>query len=528
METWANSKNPSASMFWLYGGAGAGKSAIAQTLAEKFKQLGRLAASFFFSKTAVPARNDGNRLIPTLVFQLVETIPDLRSLIENQIRNNLSLFSKSRESQWETLLVKPLTSFHTTSAAMRPPLLIVIDGLDECQDPNVQCDLLQIVASAIPHLRFPFRFLIASRPESHIVRTFNHHRALQMIAVQRYDLSQDIEANDDIRSVLEQEFTEIRRVHVVGAHLGPDWPGSQAIDILVDRSSGHFIYASTVMRYIQSPQHRPDDRLQVILGLSPVAVDDRPYAQLDALYTLIFDDVAKIRIETIHRVFGILYLLTEREGLFEPKGQDPFERGGTQTASVINDLLDLKPGDLDLLFDPLRSLVTLDQGDFRVFHKSLFDYLLDPSRSGSFHLKLDLAHETVAVYALKNLLLANTFSEYHYIGMSLFYLYIFEHVALEYFHHFAYHCYFARYNIELKDHICSLDFLYNNDQQLIPQFTPVDHKHITRWRWVESVFYILRTLRRQVSDKANSIVLCLKLFRTSTSAKTFTGIILTG
>lgn len=144
-----------------------------------------------------------------------------------------------------------------------------------------------------------------------------------------------------------------------------------------------------------------------------------------------------------------------------------------------------------------------------MFHKSLFDYLLDPFRSGSFYLELDKAHETIAVYALKKLLLGNTFSEY-YVGISYF-TFTFEYLDLEYFHHFAYHCYFARYNIELKNRIFSLDILYDNDQQLISQFAPADRKHITRWRWVESIFYILRTLRRRVSDKLNKIVLQLRL-----------------
>ena len=66
MEKWVHQDNlhdaPS-SIFWLYGGAGVGKSALARTLAEKFKINDDLAASFFFFKADVN-RNDGNRLIP--------------------------------------------------------------------------------------------------------------------------------------------------------------------------------------------------------------------------------------------------------------------------------------------------------------------------------------------------------------------------------------------------------------------------------------------------------------------------------
>ncbi|TFK35769.1 hypothetical protein BDQ12DRAFT_560347, partial [Crucibulum laeve] len=41
--------NPSSRILWLHGPAGAGKSAIAQSIAQDCAQTRRLAASFFFS-----------------------------------------------------------------------------------------------------------------------------------------------------------------------------------------------------------------------------------------------------------------------------------------------------------------------------------------------------------------------------------------------------------------------------------------------------------------------------------------------
>jgi len=70
--------------------------------------------------------------------------------------------------------------------------------------------------------------------------------------------------------------------------------------------------------------------------------------------------------------------------------------------SKFEELLDLKAGDLVLLLDPVLSLIAIDERSVQIYHKSLFDYLLDPSRSG--HLPLDLArvHEVAATYMLKN------------------------------------------------------------------------------------------------------------------------------
>jgi hypothetical protein len=98
MEDWVrhdSHHSAPSSIFWLYGGAGAGKSALAQTLAEKFKTKGDLAASFFFFK-ADANRNDGNRLIPTLALQLVHSFPGMTPFVEEKILANPDLFKKNR------------------------------------------------------------------------------------------------------------------------------------------------------------------------------------------------------------------------------------------------------------------------------------------------------------------------------------------------------------------------------------------------------------------------------------------------
>jgi hypothetical protein len=253
---WANNDQNDempAELFWLHGGAGAGKSALAQTLSEAFQLDGKLGASYFFSRTTL-ARSDGDKLIPTITLQLIDAFPELSAFVEDKLHQNAILFSKTRQILALELLFEPLLRLSLQDDFMQShPRLIVIDGLDECADPDVQCDLLRIVAGLIRHLPYPLRFLITSRPESHIVRTFDHDPDLQSIQVVRYDLSTDCDAEEDIRKFLKQEFRKIRAVHPLRHHLPPDW-ASEHIDILVQRSSGHFIYASTVIRYIKSPR----------------------------------------------------------------------------------------------------------------------------------------------------------------------------------------------------------------------------------------------------------------------------------
>jgi len=379
------------SLFWLHGGAGVGKSALAQSLSEDFHKKSQLAASFFFFRSD-PARNNGNQLIPTLVSHLIRSLKAIIPFVDDCIRENPPLFTKRHEIQIQGLLVEPLLALRSKGSLIAVPRLIVIDGLDECENQEVQCVLLRAIASAIPQIPYPLRFLITSRPEAHIMDVFNHDPDLQAIAVHRYNLSDDPDADMDIRKFLEKEFAAIRRVHRLGQNLPLTWPDRKAIASLVERSSRHFIYASTVIRYIQSPKHRPDDRLEVILRLQPPRDRDRPYAQLDALYALIFQCVDTLgQLEKICLVLGILYFESKSAGVFKALTPD---------VNTIERLLEMKAGDLVLLLDPILSLISIDVDRVRILHKSLFDYLLDPTRGG--HLPFDLArvHELAAMYIL--------------------------------------------------------------------------------------------------------------------------------
>jgi len=193
IEQWINhpgSDKVPASLFWLCGGAGVGKSALAQTLSEKFQQKQKLGATFFFFRNEA-SRNNGNTLIPTLVWQLVHTFKGLGPFVEQRIHANPDLFTKQHQTQIRELLVEPLLlkskkplsflprllGLSKDTLESRRPWLIVIDGLDECKDKEVQCNLLLSIADAIPRIPHPLRFLVTSRPEPHIVRMFNHDRS---------------------------------------------------------------------------------------------------------------------------------------------------------------------------------------------------------------------------------------------------------------------------------------------------------------------------------------------------------------
>ncbi|KAF8802747.1 hypothetical protein BYT27DRAFT_7111451 [Phlegmacium glaucopus] len=379
-------------IMWLFGPAGAGKSALAQTIAEICYGDGRLAASFFFSRSS-PKRSDSTSLIATIAYQIALNIPASRSFIEDAIETDPSICSMSLQTQLDTLVIKPLANIadHERSTW---PRLIIIDGLDECHDPKVQSYILNVFASELRSGRLPFKVLVASRPEPHISLAFQLGN-VQPITT-RLCLDDTFFPDADIRLFLQDKFTEIKRVHPLKNYIPVCWPAEDSIDELVRKSSGQFIYAATVIRYLASIYHRPTERLKFVLGLSPILREiDNPFAELDTLYTHVLSSVDNIEITL--RILG-LSLISQL--------QLSSWRSYNQTKLEI--LMSLSPGDIQLYLSNIVSLVNLSGSRVTFLHASLGDFLLDKCRSGPYYIDLSDTHEYAARCHLRLLTMPGT------------------------------------------------------------------------------------------------------------------------
>src|ERR1700760_1339694 len=76
MCNWVDDPETTQRILWLHGPAGVGKSAIAQTIAHSYRR-DKVAATFFFFKSD-SNRSNGNRLFPTLAWQLAVSIPQVQ------------------------------------------------------------------------------------------------------------------------------------------------------------------------------------------------------------------------------------------------------------------------------------------------------------------------------------------------------------------------------------------------------------------------------------------------------------------
>ncbi|KAF9042337.1 hypothetical protein BJ165DRAFT_264388 [Panaeolus papilionaceus] len=411
LHDWISMTNAEDAIFWLNGPAGAGKTAIAKSLAESLEGTA-LAASFFFWRTD-PGRSDERSLIPTLAYQLIQAIPTLKPFVEKQIKDDPALFEKTLSQQLRLLIINPIVSLKQACPRLdlaTLPRLIIIDGLDECggmRNDRIQCQeraiyVLQELASYQDV--FPFRVLICSRPEEHISFFFSQpflHRITYQLT-----LDDSLKPQDDVRLYVTDSFVWIATNHPDKDSLPPHWPGAHAIFVVVSRSSGQFVYPATVMKFLRSLSHRPGHRLNDILNDRDSGGDDSPTAHLDRLYRQILS-CCTVAPHLICRI--IAFHLVHQELPFN-YGSDPYRayrthgdrysNGGDPTfpveerppLSVIEQALTLDRGTIKYSLSALKSLVEVHspRGGFLKIHQTTFtDFLCNHSRSGEWYINLE-------------------------------------------------------------------------------------------------------------------------------------------
>lgn len=372
------------SVMWLSGGAGAGKSAVAQSLAEEWSEQGILLGSFFFSRSD-SSRNHVGAMVATLGAQAYHILPQqARDKILQAIDDDPLIWSRDISTQFHQIFGKPLNDliqsgfFQNTNS----PRVLIIDGLDECLDRTMQGKVLQLVRKALHEWHLPFLFIIASRPEPDIISGFESEAG--PFAYFRANLSNDYVARADIELFLRDKFEECRRNHLLRRYIPRMWPSDDAISTLVRKSSGHFIYASVTVQYVTSSRHHPHRRLDTLLNLRPAASSaDTPFRELDALYSQILSSVEDFPL--VRRILG-LHILTN---LF--------------SVAEIEVIMRLESGDVHMALFDMSSLISVN-GDptnrrLRILHASFQDYLFDSSRSGEYHIDISESHHDI-IFAL--------------------------------------------------------------------------------------------------------------------------------
>ncbi|KAJ2913047.1 hypothetical protein MD484_g7367, partial [Candolleomyces efflorescens] len=399
-------------MMWLTGPAGTGKTAVMGSVADTCHRKGILGASHFFSSFSGSAnRRSKQFLVPTLAYQLVQhkTMPQFRErILSGAVEQNPVIFEQNIEVQLDQLILEPLRSCRDHTNLPEAPKVILIDGLDECEaeqyhdtgranvtiSPRPKEDdhteILYVLKKAAGDPSFPFRIVIASRPE-HSIKQFFTDVAGSMTRELFLDEKYNPDADMDL--YLESKFSNVRR----RCHLPTSWPSAEVRQTLLANASGQFIYVSTIGRFIEG-EGNPDHLLNQVLQLPGAAPSTNPFAPLDALYNHILssDPDPHIKMLWLSVLFrrGLLKYSVEidrKSERFDDYG--PFSSWAVPspaTAALARLFLESYPGEASHVFRNLNSLVpppSADGGRYTLYHKSLADFLTDQHRSGELYVE---------------------------------------------------------------------------------------------------------------------------------------------
>ncbi|KAJ7723044.1 hypothetical protein B0H16DRAFT_1895922 [Mycena metata] len=363
LKQWACDASDSLPIFWLSGMAGTGKSTVAYTLCEHWRRNNCLGASFFCSRNDEKARSR-SCIIPTLVHQLLYSHkPFAHSLRDVPI----NVVGPASARHVEELLVEPwLQSMDSQSSNLeQPPLVVVIDALDEIEGlhdgPQLIKQLIQAVSAFNPRFR-GLKFFVTSRPHPDIKKECS---SIDQQAVYQMEEITTEKAFEDVGRFVRAQLPDLH----------PNWQKA-----IVTNSSGLFIYAATIVRYLctHSPplsRKQQENRLDKLWksGVNTRVPDSKH--GIDSLY----DTITQVlhnnspEVEISRRV--LYAVVTTRRPLtvsdLAPLVVDASEEADEE--AVRNSV--------DFLFHAVLYISPRDKCIY-TFHKSFVDYILDPDCLG--------------------------------------------------------------------------------------------------------------------------------------------------
>ncbi|KAJ2912822.1 hypothetical protein MD484_g7592, partial [Candolleomyces efflorescens] len=353
-------------VYWLHGFGGCGKSAISLKIAQIYSGSGRLLASYFFSRGAGD-RSTMCRFAVTLASQLAAALPATVPIIEGAVQAEPGLLtdSVSLATQLERLILSPFRTVINAGALgqslAQGPFLIVIDGLDECEDKRgVEEFIDHILTFFEEHPTIPLRVFITSRIEKHI------RERLETDGVRMGNLNSH-SAHKDIEKYLNASFqVAAKRDRVIRAYIRAhgQWPNRPDMNKLIDHIGGSFVLASTIFKYIVHPETEDDP-------LTPM--DRLPLAfEMNGLDGLYAQTLARSQhLSHFREILSAITLLCYPLRIVE-----------------ISHLLKIDAFKVVRVLLNLQAIVhvpgTDEEGRVTLCHTSLRDFLTTPSRSGSF------------------------------------------------------------------------------------------------------------------------------------------------
>ena len=372
---WINNKDAATPrVYWLYGQAGKGKSAIAHTIALHAQNIGMLGSCFCFSRVRQHEELHV-KLFPTIAHDIAGRNLQVRRILDDVVSKNYTSTKRPNiADEWQKLILEPLSRLEGSFTGQ---VVVVIDALDESGPENTRTAILEVLDTYGGELPANIRILLTSRPLLDIREVLN---ANQHSVITR---SLDGDNQSTIHDIHLYVSTRLKS-------LG-DTFSDQDFQNLAAKSDGVFEWARLACDFVSPRNGRvPKEAFDEIM--SHTAGSGRTL--LDEMYTTFLKDLIRGS-EERHVVF--CSVMRQILWLKEPL-----------PISALNSLHDEFPRSIDhypvnFVLDFMASLlagVTNESTPVRPLHGSFYDFLLDKKRSREFFIEQRDVHRDLAVASL--------------------------------------------------------------------------------------------------------------------------------
>ncbi len=287
------------------------------------------------------------------------------------LKTDMTVEGDALSIQFDALLRKPLSAMLDMSSAStsNPPsnqaiVAIVIDALDECDDPQSVFSYLAEIVGLAPWLRV----IVTSRPLDDIEADLR--KAEYMTHLDLFT----IDASEDILKFTQSRFAPGGLLHRLRSSVT-----EEEIQALAKRSHGLFIWIKTVLSYLNDFAYA-GTKLEEMKGILSSSTAANPEMELDQLYLRVLRSVGTSPDyqDTVKNLVGFIYA-TSRNRSLPCRGLHAF-------ISTPNPNVLVMPEDIHELRGKLAAVIAIDPETeaLRVCHPSFLDFVASEARSQEF------------------------------------------------------------------------------------------------------------------------------------------------
>ncbi|CCA72103.1 related to WD40-repeat protein (notchless protein) [Serendipita indica DSM 11827] len=365
IQHWGSNDSSDKPIFWLCDIPGSGKSTVAMSAIKAWQEQGTLGAHFFFSMTS-SERSDTEKFCSTIASHLVYYIPELVPSITEAVEQNPYVMQRPLTEQFQTLVTRPLRHWSK-------PIVIVIDGVDECKSGAQRNKLLETLAMAAGESRL-LKIFITSRPDPLIEQVLQPFSIKVKLEEQLHDSDSRAKVDDIalyVRHSLHEVLPEDKR------------------QCLVEKAGGSFVWANTACMLIEETKLEPASIYDLL-----ISVDKR--GDTEDIYDIVLERTDRNFHSTMCSMLAVL--LAAFEPLTTRDLNDLFKHTGVQQTA-------------DILVRSLQSVLSLNRitNVIQFRHPTFVEYLehrftVPPINNQlKFFIDIANAHGQLSSWSLKHL-----------------------------------------------------------------------------------------------------------------------------